>query len=521
MTEPTPDEIYRASDDDISSLSSGDQLRLSIEAERALGMRDTYYLCKYILGYDKLNNGFHRALCRFYDRHLTENQLHLHPRGHYKTTCLTIAGKMRLMLLDPNVTIMIVANSIDNAGSFLREIKSHAITNDKFRRLYPEHAVHHRKEEGTADTFTTPARTKPWIRMHTFEAVSIDKALVSRHFIHGHYDDIVDNKTINTFDLRRKTLQNYSDSLSLIDGKTRLGLPWHHMVGTRWHMDDAWGHMLEDRDPENLHVLLTQALWKEPDPAGGYRTRFLFPEEFSVEKLDMLRRNQKAAKFSALYLNNPVPSEEAALDPDFITRYTLEDITGKRLRTVITVDPASSYESRQGDPTVIGVFSMDEEAYIYVREIRRGWWNPDEIVEQIIEAHKVYGVRKVGIESVAFSKWLCFYVERKQKEGGHHFTVEPIKRDSHQQKHVRQERIIPFHRNRKIKYRVDEPEMEVVQRECREYPSGRYDDFLDTLTDAIEMLSPPAKKKSSYFVRRPQFKMDGVNFQTGYNYYSN
>ena len=520
MIEPTPEQIIRASDDEIFSLSSGDKMRLTIAAERELGKRDTYYLCKHILGYDKLNDTFHRAMCRFFDQHINEVQLHLHPRGHYKTTCQTIAGKMRLVLLDSNITIMIIANTIQNAESFLREIKMHFIANEKFRRLYPEHAVETRKEEGTSDAFTTPARTKPWIRMHTFEAVSIDKALVSRHFMHGHYDDIVDNLNINTQDLRRKVLQAYSDSLSLIDGKTPQGLPWHHMVGTRWHMDDAWGHMV-DENPETLHIFLTQAIWKEQDPMGGTRTRILFPEEFSEEKLEFIRKRQGPAKFSALYLNNPVPSEEAALDLNFIQYYSPTDIEKKRLRTTITVDPASSYESRQGDPTVISIFSMDAESNIYTREIRRGWWNPEEIIEQIINAHKVYNTRVIGIEAVAFSKWLCFYTDKAKKDQGFHFNVIPIKRDAHQKKHVRQERIIPFHRNRKIFFRYDEPEIEIVLREMREYPSGRYDDFLDTLTDAIEILKPPAEKKKTFSViRRPQIRLDGVNWQTGYRYFS-
>jgi len=507
-------------DDDFYAHAKVDahKTRLSLAAEREMALNDTYYLCKYVLGYDKLNETFHRALCRFYDEHLYEMQLHLHPRGHYKTTCLTVAGKMRLALLNPNTAMMIIANSIENASSFLREIKAHHIANDKFRVLFPEHAVNHRKEEGTADAFTTPARTKRWVRMHTYEAVSIDKALVSRHFMHGHYDDIVDNLNINTGELRRKVLQAYSDSLSLIDGKTALGLPWVHKVGTRWHMDDAWGHMLEERD-ENLHVLLTQATWKEDDPKGGTRTRILFPEEFSAEKLEHIRKAQGPEKYSAMYLNNPVPSDEAALDPAFIQRYAPQELEKKRLRTVITVDPATTWESRQGDPTVIGVFSMDQDQYIYVREIRRGWWNPDEIVEQVLGAAKVFNVRDIGIESVAFSKWLCFDVEKKKREMGLRIVVVPIKRDPGLKKPRRQERIIPFHRNRKIKYRDDEPEMEIVIREHREYPSGRYDDYLDVLTDAIEMLRPPAEKRKAV-LRRPHPTLNGVNFQTGYNYYT-
>jgi len=239
-------EIWRAKDDVIDSLSHDAAVRLTHKQERILGMSSTYYLCKYILGYNKLSPGFHRKACKFYDEHLYDLQLHLHPRGNFKTTMFTVAGSIRLALLDPDITILIRTNTEDNAKEFVAEIKKHFISNQKFRTLFPEHAVTMRREEGPAGKFTTPARTKPWLRAPTFQGSSVSQRLTSRHFIHIKFDDIVDEDNTATPELRFKTRQTYNRSLSLCDGLTKEGLPWHHLVGTRWHLDDAYHHEMAD-----------------------------------------------------------------------------------------------------------------------------------------------------------------------------------------------------------------------------------------------------------------------------------
>jgi predicted phage terminase large subunit-like protein len=516
------EDIFRDYEGVLNGLSDGQRLRLSLEAEREMGKRSTYYLAKYILGYDKLSTQepyFHQSLCRFYDKHLWTNQFHLHPRKHYKTTLITIAGKIRLALLDPNTTICIIANSLHNSTTFLAGIRSHFIQNDKFRELYPEHAVDAKRDEGTVDRFTTPARTVFSERSSTFEAASADRAIVSRHYKILNFDDFVDDKNTATPELRRKLYENYATSLATTS-LTKNGRPWHHIVGTRWAFDDPYATILEDqkRDPQ-FQLLITQAYWKERDANGTKVTKYLFPEQFPPEALDSLKNSQKAYRFSCMYLNNPVPEGELTLDPAHLMLFNPRSRSPEPGRKIITVDPSTSVERRLGDPTVIGVYEMDAKSNIYILDLYRDWINPDEIIDRIILFHKLHQVREVAVEGTAFQRWLQFYIDKRKKEEGFHFNVTEIRRSPHVNKQGRLERIQPFLHSGRIFAKTDEPLLEHIKRELREYPYGRYDDFLDTLADAIERLKPPAPHRpKAPLYREPPVVIKGVNFRTAYTY---
>lgn len=506
----------------LKGLTEGQYLRLSKEAEREFGKRSTYYLAKHILGYDKLSNDFHVAMCRFYDKHLYDLQLHLHPRKHYKSTLITIAGKIRMALVDPDITIAIIANTLHNSQTFLREIRNHFISTDKFRDLYPEHAVSTRREEGVIDRFTTPARLNQVERIATFEAASADRALVSRHYKHIIFDDFVDDKNTATRELMDKLYENYSTSLA-VTSVNNAGLPWHHIVGTRWNYNDAYQRILdENKVTKHFHVLLTQAYWKGRNPDGTIATQYLFPAEFPPEYLDFLRKTLGTYRFSCLYLNSPAGEDELALDPDFLTLFNEKSNPALHhvRHAIITVDPASTYESNRGDSTVVALYEIDHDSNIYIRDIQRGHWNPDEIIEHMITMHKAYGVRRIGIESMAFQKWLCFYLEKRRQSEYLSFRVEPIRRAPNEKKNKRLERIQPYLRSGKIHVRENEPELEALRKELREFPHGQHDDILDTLADAIELLKPPHKTKKEHLLYRvpPVTLPHYQRIQTGYTY---
>jgi predicted phage terminase large subunit-like protein len=515
-------DILRAKDDIVEGLTKGQRLRLSQEAERELGKRDTYYLTKHILQYDQLNNRFHLALCRHHDLHYFKCQLQLHPRKHFKTTIITIGGNVRFVLNDPDTTICIICNTLANSSDILKELKAHFIGNDKFKALYPEHAVHFAREEGTHDKFTTPARTKVWERMATVEAASADKAIVSRHYRKLHFDDIVDDKNTATAELTRKIYDNYTTSLSTTS-LTKDGLPWHHIVGTRWSFDDPYSKILaENEETQSYEVFITRAYSKKRDSeTGANKTVYLFPEKFPPRALDVLKKKQGPYRFSCLYLNSPVPGGEAALDPSFLQPFSLTSKLPSPLNRIITVDPSPSTDVRKGDPTCISAFGIDRSSNLYILAVELVWETPDLIIERILDMHKASGIREIGIESVSFSKWLCFYVERAVKEQGLRLKVIPIKRSDHLKKMRRHERIIPYLRNSKIFIDDQMENSDHVRQELREYPMGRHDHFLDCLTDGIEELVKriPAKRERRTIGCRipPRVYDTRRGFQTGYS----
>ena len=108
-----------------------------------------------------------------------------------------------------------MANTLDNSAKFLFEIKDHFINNEKFRHLYPEHAVQYLRQEGRHDRFTTPARKKTWKRSETFEISSSKKAIVSRHYDKEVFDDLCDEDNTQTVEWNLKVYKTYAASLAV------------------------------------------------------------------------------------------------------------------------------------------------------------------------------------------------------------------------------------------------------------------------------------------------------------------
>jgi len=526
VTDVSDSDILKRPHEIVDAMSGGELVRLTKQRERLLGMRSTFYLCKYILQYNKLSDDFHRKACAFHDKYIRENQLHLHPRGNYKTTMFTVAGSIRLILLDPDLTILIRTNTEDNAKEFMGEIKRHFTSNEKFRALYPEHAINSRRQEGPADKVTTPARTKAWIRSPSIQGASISQRLVSRHYLHIKFDDIADQDNTATPDLRYKTRQIYNQSLSLCDGLTPGKLPWHHVVGTRWHLDDVYHHLIEvDRDKEIFKKLITSSYYTVLDPqTGAEQKKLLFPEEFSWERLEYIRETYErdgSNLFACLYLNDPVPGDEASMNPRYLQYFNPESDEFKQkkhLTHIITVDPSPAESPAEGDPGVVTAASMDENKNIYIREVRRGWWKLHETVEVIVDVYQRYRPYRIGIEAVAFQKWLGQELKFALMEKGIHADVFEIKRDPRQTKPERQKKLLFPLRAGRLHVRVDEPEMRNIKIELRGYPKGRFDDILDTFTDVVEYLEPPfvSRNENPHSFRMPPIQQPkGVNFQTG------
>lgn len=511
--------------------SLGEKYQFSIEAEREMGRRSTFYLAKYILGYDRLTYQFHKFLADFFDNNFLYNQLHLHPRGHFKTTIVTISGNIRHALIDPDVTIGIMANNSDNAGAFVSEMKEHFISNDKFRSLYPEHAVNKTKYMGTTRKFTTPARRKIR-RVPTFMGFGAETAITSNHFIVLHFDDLVDEDSVTSQEMMDKIYQHYADSLA-VASINKDGLPWHRIIGTHWDYYDPYARIRKDNQGRNdFAEFITPAEWNDDEN----NHHILFPEEYPQNRLDFLRKKQGDYRFSCLYLNTPNPIGQAAMDPSKIGSYDANIKIVSPLNKLICVDAAASVKTKKGDYTVISVFSMDCLGNIRVQEMYIGQWPLDEIVNILVEIHKRTNIRRMAVETGAFQDWLGQTLEKVKREKGVHFKIERMKRSPHQKKKGeggRQERIITWVndykillneelKNQAVPDNLAENKFDYILKEMQQWPYGRMDHFLDTLADAIELLKPPAKvakNKVDYSIP-PVIWETRRHFQTGYTYRS-
>lgn len=480
-------------------LSPPEKSKLITRIKRELCKRDLFFLINQILGYKDVTD-WHKSLCNSTTLYKDWWHLHLHPRGHFKSTLLTIGENIQDILINPNITILITNAVLDKSKAFLREIKSHFQYNNLFRDLFPEHNVDERKQEGTQESWTSPARTHHYIREGTVETTGIEKAVVSAHYDKITFDDIVNEINVSTPEQRKKVLSRYREYLSLLNppGCVRI-------VGTRWHYDDVYGWLLErlKNDEEEFEFKIFHSMVYK-----NIETREpIFPERFTPKVVERLRRNQGQYIFSCQYLNNPQPEEDKVFNRKNLHIVSKVNIPATTYTyRFSSCDPAITQNARS-DPTCITTIEVNCDGNIYVINVRRGYWNPDEIIYQCLDVCRKYEPRKFGFETTAFQRVIKYYLEKEKRKTNIRVPIVEISRNTRVHKEDRIQRIEPFLKNGLL-FVVDDPidiSSETIEfmEELDTFPYGKYDDILDSLSDCIELHSVPPKQRPHKIIYEP------------------
>lgn len=128
------------------------------------------------------------------------------------------------------------------------------------------------------------------------------------------------------------------------------------IIQTRWHDDDLTGKLLRDKDDEDdaaddekWEVINLPALAEANDPIGRQIGEALWPERYSVEKLQKRKRRVGSFFWAALYQQRPSPEEGGKFRREWFRYYKTDGefyrlITGKTDR-VIRIDECLRFMS--------------------------------------------------------------------------------------------------------------------------------------------------------------------------------
>ena len=495
------------------TLSQKEKEKLLLEAERSLCKTDLFYLAKKVLGYKDLSEKYHRPIADALTKYKKDWQFHLHPRGHFKSTLITVAETIQDLLINPNETILITNAVLANAASFLKELKSHFLHNERFKRLFPEYIPRSAAEEGNSESFTVPCRTERWIREASVEISGIDKSVVSRHYGIIKFDDVVNNLNVSTPEQRAKIITSFKEYLSLLNPGGRI-----RVIGTRWHYHDLYGYIKDEiddykraKEKSPFIMFITRCYKDDGTPA--------FPEKFSQEILDNLKKIQGAHIFSCQYLNDPQPDEEKVFnrtDIKLVTESFKEP--GTEYFRFCSTDPSVS-NSENSDPSVVITVAVNANKQIFIENISRQWVNPDQFINLCLETAKNVKPLKFGIETTAFQRTLKFFLEKEARLRGVRIPIIEISRSSKISKNERIKRLQPYLKAGQVFLVADENNLKdehlALFDELDEFPYSKHDDILDALSDVLELIIYPSKR----IKRELQFEsfQDGP-YRTGYRF---
>jgi len=364
---------------------------------------DLFWLAKNVLGYKDLVERVHQPVCDCFvkkdrrkpldEQDTVKQRLILDPRGHFKTT-LDLADAIQWILNFPDIRILLMTGTRELASRMIGELKFHFQHNDKLRALFPEYAAPDR-DWGTTEEFTVPARQRSWLREPTVSISTVESVKAGSHYDVIKCDDLVHENNVSTRELIDKTITAFNHTTFLLEP-----YGYRDVVGTRYDHSDLYGWIIDNNQGEwRVHARKAWSIREDNTKV------LLFPERFPLAQLEKVKRDDPYL-FNCQYLNDPTPTEDRQFTRDLLLRHSLPAQQIKLTdRIFITWDLGFSRE-QYANWSVGAVGMYDQHGRLYVLDIARGRFDPQELVLQIVFLALKWRPVRVGIEKAAGSELL-------------------------------------------------------------------------------------------------------------------
>lgn len=336
------------------------------DALQAVYLASTYFLGRDVLGYSKFCetqldwSKWETETVRFNPRNPTRtNSLILAPRETLKSTYWTVSETIRMLLLNPNLTILIVSETITNAEAFLREIKG-KMRGENFFRMFGD-LIDGSLDRSDAMNFIT---RKVYSKEANIECAGLGKAITGRHYDVVIADDIAGTADRDSAAKRAVTLAFFSDIMDVL--KKESG--YLRVIGTRWHREDVYAHIRDKVGPDLERKKLGKFhVWEKPahdKKSGKLNYPRLLPEK-RLQELKTVKQGKDGVDvttFMAQYELDPLSSSE-----QIFKNFTYAELGSLEFESfVLWTDPALSDKGTACYSGIIVLAKIKGTAFWYV-----------------------------------------------------------------------------------------------------------------------------------------------------------
>lgn len=480
---------------------------------------DLFFLAKYILGYELMEESVHGELCKYVEslypahpdtweppaetsgqgledqfKHGNTNLLLLMPRGTFKSSVVTIGYALQLVLHDPNIRILIDSETYAKSKAFLMEIKGHLEGNQEYRAVFK--AIHgvfpdegKKKDMLWTDSQINLACRNRARKEPTISCAGVDVTKNGMHYDIILCDDLHSEQNVTNKDQIDKVIDHWKLAYSLLDpGKPMI------IIGTRWDYNDLYQHIL-DNERDTFNILIRRAI--------NHDGSLFFPTRLTQSFLDDVRKKQGSRIFSAQYLNEPVDDESATFKRSNIVRREWDMVKDRPINWYLSVDP--SYGGEYSDYAALVIAGMDYQKDLYVRHVLRRKMTYAEIIQEMFNLYTIYKPKYVILETIATQKSIMYELNNEMKRRS---AWMPLKEISSRQK-SKEERIrglAPFYEFGHIFHIKECAQLDELEYELIHFPRGKHDDVIDALATILEYAQQPTANKKQMLDDENEYK---------------
>jgi predicted phage terminase large subunit-like protein len=436
------------------------------------------------------------------------------PRGHAKSTAITQAYIMAMLLFKVRSFCLLVSDTEAQAVEFLGDIKAELTGNDLLRDYFKLKDVIKDTETNVICQFESGEKFRI-IAKGSEQKVRGLKWMGKRpDLIVG---DDLENDEIVMNPERRAKFRRWLLNALIPSGSDRCLI---RIVGTILHLDSMLQRLLED--PTWKHLKFEA---HNPD-----FTAILWPEQFPRERLEEIRSIYMAQNdpegYAQEYLNRPIAIEQAFFNPDYFFDFERDD--GKWIKPNLEYYAAADFaisEKERADYTAIVVCGIDPDGIVYVVDARRGRWDSDRIIEELLSVNKFYKPNLFTFETAKIDKAIGPFLNREMQRQRNYINIHL--ETATQSKTARAKSIQGMHKSGSIRYDKEaswypdfESELLTV---ADSGPRGRHDDYFDafayvglTIDKYYEAQSDKELEDEEYEEQWEMYHDQGRCFSTGY-----
>lgn len=388
-----------------------------------------------------------------------EGILDIEPRDHGKTTRMSQAFPLWLILTKRNVFPVIVAASADTAGDILDSIKLELENNERLIEDFGDLKGH--------------IWTRRKIALKNGNAIAALGAGQSSRGIKDRYkrpthiicDDLLKDQEVES-PISREKLYRWFKRVVMNLGKGALIV----IVNTIMHPDDLPSRLLNEIKDGKLKGwigLRFSAITPEGKP--------LWPERWSIEDIEKKREQLGSYVFATEWENEPIPAEEQKFRREWFQFYTQQDLRNIKLRIIMAIDPATGKAT--SDYSAIVVTGKSESNQIYVLDAEGERISDLKLIRRIIDKYRAWRPEKIIFETQVFQE---IYKNQLVREGMREGIILPVKGVKHTvSKEMRISKLQSLVESGNILFKENQT---LLLSQLEEFPKGH-----DDLPDALEM----------------------------------
>ena len=469
---------------------------LDVETYKSLLLSNLWLFQKQILQKDNptdLMGECQRELCHLVDQWTKLKKLILIPRGHLKSSTITVGYPLQQICKNPNIRILIGSETNAKAKDFLKQIRDTFEKNERLIHFFGNHV--RTESRWTDDEITSRLRTTSAVKEPTVFTTGTDQTRTGAHCDIAIIDDPVSHTNL-TEDGRRKTLNWYREiANNILDPGGKLII-----IGTRWHFADIFQHILDEQQ-EFYDIVVKQAITDE-----GYdllrkaipleekhtlitKAMITFPEKFTVDKLWEIYSGSTGEGgvefFNNQYMNRIISSEDADFQERDLQWYDPTKIRVEELNTYILIDPAIS-EKQSADFSVVIAIGVNKDNQWYVLDYDNFKGKPQELIDRTFRMYSRYPhARKVGVETVAYQKSLMYSFRDEMRTKGIHLPLVEVPRSTAITKEIRIRGVLnPLIKQKRLYLQAG---MIELREQLRTFPRSKHDDLIDALASLADI----------------------------------